>query len=110
MLEHREPQRQHRDQALPSGEELGLLTQFRDHRHGLFGAAGRVVLERRRLHPGTPLGAPARRDSASSNSATIDEGVTGSLVMVTPNGARASATAFTTAGGAPMAPPSPTPL
>ena len=30
--------------------------------------------------------------------------------MVTPNGASASATALTTAGGAPMAPPSPTPL
>ena len=37
-------------------------------------------------------------------------GPSGSRVTVTPNGASASATAFTTAGGAPMAPPSPTPL
>ena len=40
----------------------------------------------------------------------IDDGVSGNRVMVTPMGARASLTAFTTAGGAPMAPPSPTPL
>ena len=38
------------------------------------------------------------------------DGVSGRRVTVTPNGASASATALTTAGGAPMAPPSPTPL
>ena len=37
-------------------------------------------------------------------------GLRGRRVIFTPNGARASATALTTAGGAPMAPPSPTPL
>ena len=37
-------------------------------------------------------------------------GESGSRVNVTPNGASASATALTTAGGAPIAPPSPTPL
>ena len=41
---------------------------------------------------------------------TIDSGVTGSRVMSTPNGESASATAFTTAGVEPIAPPSPTPL
>ena len=41
---------------------------------------------------------------------TIRDGVSGSRVTVTPNGASASATALTTAGGAPIAPPSPTPL
>ena len=37
-------------------------------------------------------------------------GESGSLVTITPNGASASATALTTAGGEPIAPPSPTPL
>ena len=36
--------------------------------------------------------------------------VSGRRVTVTPNGESASATALTTAGGAPIAPPSPTPL
>src|SRR5689334_13171873 len=110
MLEDCETESQHGDQALPSGEELCVLAQVGDQGHGLFGARGRVVFERCRFHPRTPVGVSIGRDSASSNRATIDEGVTGSRVMVTPNGARASATAFTTAGGAPMAPPSPTPL
>ena len=47
---------------------------------------------------------------AASIKARTAGGVTGSLVMSTPKGERASATALTTAGGAPMAPPSPTPL
>ena len=40
----------------------------------------------------------------------IRDGLSGSRVTVTPNGESASATALTTAGGAPIAPPSPTPL
>ena len=47
---------------------------------------------------------------ASWISATIAAGVSGRRVISTPNGASASPIAFTTAGGAPMAPPSPTPL
>ena len=46
----------------------------------------------------------------SARSSTIRDGVSGKRVIVTPNGASASATALTTAGGAPIAPPSPTPL
>jgi anaerobic selenocysteine-containing dehydrogenase len=65
-------------------------------------------------HPGEP--APGARligqvdAPASSIRARIDVGVTGRRVISTPNGASASATEFTTAGGAPIAPPSPTPL
>ena len=47
---------------------------------------------------------------ASSRSATMADGVSGRRVTVTPNGESASATALTTHGGAPIAPPSPTPL
>src|SRR5205085_1487259 len=47
---------------------------------------------------------------SASRRATMADGVSGRRVTVTPNGARASATALMTAGGAPMAPPSPTPL
>jgi signal transduction histidine kinase len=46
----------------------------------------------------------------ASISATSAAGLSGSLVTDTSKGASASATALTTAGGAPMAPPSPTPL
>ncbi len=55
--------------------------------------------------PATCLRPPAQVDQP-----TMAAGVSGSLVIVTPNGASASATALTTAGGAPIAPPSPTPL
>src|SRR4029079_18291842 len=41
---------------------------------------------------------------------TMRWGDSGRRVNSTPNGASASATALTTAGGAPIAPPSPTPL
>ena len=47
-----------------------------------------------------------RRSIAS----TMRAGVSGRRVRVTPSGASAPLTALTTAGGAPMAPPSPTPL
>jgi hypothetical protein len=43
-------------------------------------------------------------------SSRIWDGPSGGPVIVTPKGEMASATALTTAGGAPMAPPSPTPL
>ena len=47
---------------------------------------------------------------APSIRATIAEGVNGRQVISMPNGDSASAIAFITAGGAPIAPPSPTPL
>ena len=47
---------------------------------------------------------------ARSRRSEILSGDRGKPVMVTPKGESASATALTTAGGAPMAPPSPTPL
>ena len=50
------------------------------------------------------------RVEASSISDRVVAGLRGRRVMVTPSGDRASATALTTAAGAPMAPPSPTPL
>ena len=61
----------------------------------------------------------ARRDAsghaqvvarARSIASRMRAGVSGRRVRVTPSGASASLTALTTAGGAPMAPPSPTPL
>src|SRR5262249_40991078 len=48
--------------------------------------------------------------SWSFTSSTMRCGESGRRVTTTPSGASASATAFTTAGGAPIAPPSPTPL
>src|SRR3989442_8904041 len=63
------------------------------------GAAGGVTPEgRRRLQ---------RRAARSRNSRSP---VTGSSVISIPSGARASATALATAAGAPIVPPSPTPL
>ena len=44
------------------------------------------------------------------SSSMMRSGESGKVVTVTSNGVRASATALTTAGGAPIAPPSPTPL
>ena len=117
------------DVAVEREEGLG---QVRVDREGLEGGVAlraraplrRLVLGRGRqggqgvehlrwpLAPRDPLQArhQAAPSRAESISARTDGGVTGSRVMSTPNGDSASATALTTAGGAPIAPPSPTPL
>ena len=73
---------------------IGALKRARGD-HAEPGGAG-ISGGRRRRRPGAP-----RRSR---------DGLSGSLVSCTPNGDSASLTALTTAGGAPMAPPSPTPL
>src|SRR3546814_740272 len=71
---------------------------------------------RPRGHRGAPSPPPAAAASylagglVLSMAERIRSGVRGSSVTLTPNGESASLTAFTTAGGAPIAPPSPTPL
>ena len=50
VLEHREPQRQHRHEALASGKDLCSVTQLRQHRHCVVSGVGSVVLEGGRLH------------------------------------------------------------
>src|SRR5207237_8003492 len=84
--------------------ERRFLAQASEHRIGVGvdGDVVRVVVE---------VGVAADGHAPpSSRRARICDGPSGRRVIVTPNGERASATAFTTAGGAPMAPPSPTPL
>ena len=40
----------HRDQALPAGEELGVVAELGQQRHGLLGGSRTVIGERRGLH------------------------------------------------------------
>jgi hypothetical protein len=54
VLEHREAERQHRDQALSPGEQLGLVAQLGQQADRLVGGRGRVVLEGRRLQRRPP--------------------------------------------------------
>src|SRR5690606_8626099 len=107
MVENSEPQRQHRHQALPAGDDLGIVAEIRQQGHCLGRGGGGVVVEGRGFHAVTSVFPFAR---ASSIMATIRAGERGSRSICTPNGASASATALSTAGVEPMAPPSPTPL
>ena len=50
VVEHREPQREHRHQALAAREHLRALAEPRDERDRVGQRRGRVVLERRGLH------------------------------------------------------------
>ena len=50
VLEARQPQREHRDEALPPGEWLRLVAVLREQTDNVVDRLGRVVLERRRLH------------------------------------------------------------
>jgi hypothetical protein len=52
VLEPGEAQRQHRDQALAAGQDLGVVTVLAQQRHEIGDRLGRVVLERGRLHRG----------------------------------------------------------
>ena len=111
VVEDREPHGEHRDQALPAGDHLRAVAELGEQVDGLLGAVRRVVLERGRLHWLPPVsGSRPCSIRLASIKPTMAAGVSGSRVIVTPNGASASATALTTAGGAPIAPPSPTPL
>ncbi len=58
VLEAREPQRQHRDEALPSGEWLRLVAVLGEQTDHVVDRLGRVVLEGRRLHGAGSLVAP----------------------------------------------------
>ena len=50
VLEVREAQRQHRHEALPAGQHLGVVAVLGEQRADLVDRLRRVVLERRRLH------------------------------------------------------------
>ena len=58
VLEASQPQRQHRDEALPPGERLGLVAVLREQTGHVVDRLGRVVLEGRRLHGAASLVAP----------------------------------------------------
>ena len=58
VVEVREPQREHRDEALPAGEHLGAVAELGEQRDRLVDGLGRVVLERRRLHSALRVGFP----------------------------------------------------
>src|SRR5438094_647012 len=99
VLEAGEAQGQHGDEALAAGQRLGVAAELAEQADGVGGRLGGVVLERCRFH----CDAPSMRSR-------MCDGVSGwTLTAVIPSGASASATALITAGGAPMAPPSPMP-
>src|SRR5262249_17048215 len=50
VTEVRQPQRQHRNKALPAGEHLRFVTEFGQQTRGLLDGARGVIFERRRLH------------------------------------------------------------
>ena len=56
VLEAREPQRQHRHQALPAGQHLGLVAVLGEQRGDVGDRLRRVVLERCGLHRQLPEG------------------------------------------------------
>ena len=53
VLERREPQRQHRHEALAAGEDLGLVAELAQQPDGLGHGRGSVVVELGRLHRAT---------------------------------------------------------
>ena len=55
VLEDREAQRQHRDEALTAGEHLRVVAELGEEVHGVGGRVRGVVLERRGLHRCSPL-------------------------------------------------------
>jgi hypothetical protein len=50
VVERRQPQRQHRDEALPAGEDLRPFAELGEERHRFLRTRRRVVVEGRRLH------------------------------------------------------------
>ena len=57
VLEDRQPEGEHRDEALAPGEHLGFVAELGQQGHGFLGQLRRVVLERRRLHARRTLAA-----------------------------------------------------
>ena len=50
VVEVGEPERDHRHEALTSGEHLGAVAELREQRDGFVDALGGVIVERRGLH------------------------------------------------------------
>lgn len=99
-----------RDQATPWGHRTCTtwLMHYTNHVvHDGCTPSSTVCAERSIRRTGGRAQDVARACSIAS---TMRAGVRGRRVRATPSGASASLTALTTAGGAPMAPPSPTPL
>src|SRR6185503_17886873 len=126
----RQPQPQHRDEALPTGEDLGVLTGLLQRGHGLVDRAGPDVVERRGDHWTSsscglfgsiePRPAPGEwvstgvskvaRPCASWIARQTRCGVHGISTSVTPRCRTASRTPLTIAGVEAIVPASPTPL
>jgi hypothetical protein len=96
-----QPQAQQRDQALPAGEYLRVLTGGGERLDRLVHSGRSYVVECRGDHEAPPADWMARQTRS---------GVQGICTSVTPYGRSASTTAFTTAGVDAMVPASPTPL
>jgi hypothetical protein len=58
VVEDREPQGEHRHQALPAGQDLRAVPVLGQQGHGLLDARRRVVVERRGLHAERPYSPP----------------------------------------------------
>ena len=100
---HGEAQLHERQQGMPSGEQLGLVAVRGEQAEGLVDRRHPLIVERNRDH-GRPS-CPMPRIACQTRS-----GVAGMSRSRTPKGARASITAFMTAGVAAMVPVSPTPF
>src|SRR4029453_10220996 len=99
----REPEIQHRHQALTAGEYLGVAAVSHKQLDGLVDTAGRVVVEARRLHARSLA-------RAAWISACRRVGVIGSSVMLMPSGRSASLTALAMTAGTVIEDDSPRPL
>src|SRR5690606_40364751 len=97
-----QPQPQQRQQRLPAGQRLGVLTRLGQRLARLLEGAGTDVLEGSGDHAAPPFALCRARQTRS--------GVHGIRTSFTPYGRSASTTALTTAGVAAMVPASPTPL
>src|SRR6185436_210298 len=98
-----EPQPQHRHQALPARDDLGVLAGLRERRHGAVDGGRRDVIEIRRDHRAPP-------SVAVRMACQTRIGEQGISMSLTPRWRTASITALTTAGVDAIVPASPTPL
>src|SRR5918998_3271513 len=87
---------------MSAGEDLGLFSELLEQLQGVIGRLGPLVVECGRDHALAPF--------ARWNALKTRSGVVGISMSVTPSGAKASMTAFTTAGGAAIVPASPMPF
>ena len=104
-----EAQLHHRQQAVPAGEELGLVAVLADEADGLLGRSGADVVECCGDHWGPPLGL-LLVDWAAWMAVHTVCGLAGIGTSWTPRPDNASTMAFMTAGAAPIVPASPTPF